>query len=118
MDILSAVIFGIIQGAAEFLPISSSAHLALCHSLLGLITPDGYPGFDVLLHLGTLAAVIAVYRKDLYGILKGLFTAPKKLFKNRFRLDTLEYNERLAVFSVTSTMPTVAAAAPGSPFCL
>ena len=113
MDILSAVIFGIIQGAAEFLPVSSSAHLALCHSLLGLITPDCYPGFDVLLHLGTLAAVIIVYRKDLYGILKGLFTAAEKLIKGRFNLDALEHNERLAVFAVAATLPTVAAALLG-----
>lgn len=113
MDILSAVIFGIIQGAAEFLPVSSSAHLALCHSFFGLIPPDSYPGFDVLLHLGTLAAVAAVYRKDLYGILKGLFTAPKKLLKNKFKLDRLEYNERLSVFSVIATIPAVAAALLG-----
>ena len=113
MDILSAVIFGIIQGAAEFLPVSSSAHLALCHSLLGLIPPDGYPGFDVLLHLGTLAAVFAVYGKDLAGIAKGIFTSPKKLIKNRFRLDCLETNERLAVFTAAATVPTVAAALLG-----
>lgn len=113
MDILSAVIFGIIQGLTEFLPVSSSAHLALCHSLLGLITPDGYPGFDVLLHLGTLFAVILIYRKDLYGIFKGLFTSPKKLLKNKFRTAVLEYNERLAVFSVTATLPTVIAALCG-----
>ncbi len=113
MDILSAVLFGIIQGAAEFLPVSSSAHLALCHSLLGLITPDCYPGFDVLLHLGTLAAVIIVYGKDLCGVAKGLFTAPKKLLKNRFRLDALENSERLAVFAVVATLPTVAAALLG-----
>lgn len=113
MDILSAVLFGIIQGAAEYLPVSSSAHLALCHSLLGLITPDCYPGFDVLLHLGTLAAVFIVYGKDLCGIAKGLFTAPKKLLKNRFRLDALENSERLAVFAVVATLPTVAAALLG-----
>ncbi len=113
MDILSAVILGIIQGAAEFLPISSSAHLALCHSLLGLISPDGYPGFDVLLHLGTLAAVFAVYKKDLHGVFKGLFSAPKKLIKGGFRLDALEYNERIAVFAVVATLPTVIAALCG-----
>ena len=113
MDILSAVILGIIQGAAEFLPVSSSAHLALGHSLFGLISPDGYPGFDVLLHLGTLCAVVLIYGKDLWGILKGLFTAPKKLIKDKFRLDALLYNERLAVFAVIATLPTVIAALCG-----
>ena len=113
MDILSAVIFGIIQGAAEFLPVSSSAHLALCHSLLGLLTPDCYPGFDVFLHAGTLFAVILVYRKDLYLVLKGLFTAPAKLIRGKFRLDCLGYGERTAVFVVAATLPAVTAALLG-----
>ena len=113
MDILSAVIFGIIQGAAEFLPVSSSAHLALCHGMLGILTPDCYPGFDVFLHAGTLFAVIAVYRKDLYVIFKGLFTAFTKLIRGRFRLDKLEYGERTAVFTAVATLPAVAAALLG-----
>lgn len=114
MDILSAVIFGIIQGLTEFLPVSSSAHLALCHSFFGIIPSDGYPGFDVFLHFGTLAAVVFAYRKDMPEIFKGFFTCPKKLFKNRFRLDSLETSERIAVFTVIATLPAVIAALLGA----
>lgn len=66
MSLLNALILGIIQGVAEFLPISSSGHLSIAQNLLGL----GVEGaddvfFDVLLHLGTLAAVFAAYWIDI-----------------------------------------------------
>ena len=66
MSLLNALILGIIQGVAEFLPISSSGHLSIAQNLLGL----GVEGaddvfFDVLLHLGTLAAVFAAYWEDI-----------------------------------------------------
>lgn len=107
MDILSAVLFGIIQGATEFLPVSSSAHLALCHSFFGLVPADAYPGFDVMLHLGTLIAVFIAYRADMPGVCKGCFTSVPKLFKNRFSLEKLDINERIAVFTVIVTVPAV-----------
>ena len=114
MDILSALIFGIIQGATEFLPVSSSAHLALVHIFTGMIGPDGYPGFDVLLHLGTLFAVFAAYGKTLSGVFKGLFTAPYKLIKNKFRTSALDDGERMAVFTVIATLPVVISALCGA----
>ena len=66
MSLLNALILGIIQGVAEFLPISSSGHLSIAQNLLGL----GVEGaddvfFDVLLHLGTLAAVFIAYWADI-----------------------------------------------------
>ena len=66
MSLLNALILGFIQGVAEFLPISSSGHLAIAQNLLNL----GVEGandifFDVLLHLGTLAAVFAAYWADI-----------------------------------------------------
>ena len=62
MTILNALLLGIIQGVAEFLPISSSGHLSIAQNLLGMGV-DGADDvfFDVLLHLGTLAAVFAAY---------------------------------------------------------
>src|SRR5512135_2486595 len=59
MHSLAAVILGIVQGITEFLPISSSAHLALLEHYFNL--KGGGLGFDVLLHLGTLAALIAYF---------------------------------------------------------
>ena len=58
MNIIEAIIFGTIQGAAEFLPISSSGHLALAHYFLGAQASD--LAFDVALHLGTLLAMLAL----------------------------------------------------------
>ena len=60
MSLLEAIIMGIIQGVAEFLPISSSGHLAIFKILLNMETDTGML-FDVLLHLGTLAAVFIVF---------------------------------------------------------
>ena len=53
MTILEAVVLGILQGVTEFLPVSSSGHLALMQHFLGLKEPQVF--FDVMLHLGTLA---------------------------------------------------------------
>ena len=71
MSLLSSLLLGIIQGAAEFLPISSSGHLAIAEHLLGKTTeiPDF---FDVLLHLGTLAAVFVAYWEDIRAMLTEL----------------------------------------------
>lgn len=66
MDLAQAVILALIQGVTEFLPISSSGHLILVPELLGW--PDQGLGFDIAVHLGTLAAVIVYFRRDLIGM--------------------------------------------------
>ena len=66
MSLLNALILGIIQGVTEFLPISSSGHLSIAQNLFGLeIEGSGDMFFEVLLHLGTLAAVFVVYWSDI-----------------------------------------------------
>lgn len=66
MTIFNAVILGLIQGIAEFLPISSSGHLSILNNLFALnTTEDGHLFFDVLLHLGTLFSVCVVYWQDI-----------------------------------------------------
>ncbi len=71
MSFLQSLILGIIQGITEFLPISSSAHLVLVPYILNWSIPESqiFP-FDVLVQLGTLAAVIIYFWKDLWRILK------------------------------------------------
>lgn len=66
MDLLHAVVLGIVQGLTEFLPISSSGHLELVPRVFGWDQPVGSAGraFDVALHFGTLCAVIAYFRRD------------------------------------------------------
>ena len=64
MSLLQAIIMGIIQGVTEFLPVSSSGHLAIFKILFHMETDTGLL-FDVILHLGTLIAIFAVYYKDI-----------------------------------------------------
>lgn len=63
MTILEAIVLGIVQGITEFLPVSSSGHLALMQHFLGLKEPQVF--FDVMLHLGTLGAVIIAYKRSI-----------------------------------------------------
>ena len=66
MSLLSSILLGLIQGLAEFLPISSSGHLAIAEHFLGQAGVPATPDFfDVLLHLGTLVAVFAAYWQDI-----------------------------------------------------
>lgn len=66
MNILQSLILGAVQGLAEFLPISSSGHLVLLQKILGMET--GSITLEVLMHLGTLAAVIVVYWRELWNM--------------------------------------------------
>lgn len=66
MTIVNAIILGLVQGIAEFLPISSSGHLSILNNLFHMSTAeDGHLFFDVLLHLGTLISILIVYWKDI-----------------------------------------------------
>ncbi len=71
MDIITAIILGVVQGLTEFLPVSSSGHLVLAEYLFG-VDPPGMT-FEVVLHLGTLGAVLVYFRKQLARILNDLF---------------------------------------------
>ena len=76
MSLLNALILGLIQGVAEFLPISSSGHLSIAQNLLGLkVAGSDDIFFDVLLHLGTLAAVFAAYWGDIREMVLEFFRA-------------------------------------------
>jgi undecaprenyl-diphosphatase len=74
--VLRTLILGIVQGLTEFLPISSSAHLSIVPKLLGFRTPE--LAFDVLLHFGTLAAVVVYFARDLWAFVLSL-VAPRVL---------------------------------------
>jgi undecaprenyl-diphosphatase len=68
MNIIESILLGAVQGLTEFLPVSSSGHLVLFQKILGISTPVLF--FDTLLHGGTLIAVLAVLRKEIWSILK------------------------------------------------
>ena len=73
MTFLEAILLGILQGLTEFLPVSSSGHLVLAQQYLGLKEPLVF--FDVMLHVGTLAAVLVAYREAIGRLVKGGLSA-------------------------------------------
>ena len=71
MTYLEAALLGVIQGLTEFLPVSSSGHLALGQALLGIETGD--LTFEVIVHFGTLLAVVTVLRRRIWSLVRGFF---------------------------------------------
>jgi len=102
VELIKALILGVVQGATEFLPVSSSGHLVLGSHLLGF-SEQGIV-FDVLLHLGTLLSVFSVFRKELVE----MALAPLRWLQGR-----LDDNQRIYLFwdiyVVVATIPAVIA---------
>lgn len=105
MGYIEAIVLGLVQGLSEFLPISSSGHLALLQSLFE-INEDKVIFFAVLLHIGTLVSIFVVYHKDIYALIKELFL----LFKDIFTGKGLRIEERpirkLGIMIIVSSIPT------------
>jgi undecaprenyl-diphosphatase len=73
MDILEAIILGVIQGLTEFLPVSSSGHLELAKAILGdTSVPEESLTFTVVLHFATALSTLVIFRKEIVEIFKGL----------------------------------------------
>lgn len=95
MDLIQIFVLALLQGFTEFLPISSSAHLILPSKMLGWA--DQGLAFDVATHIGTLAAVIFYFRRDVFAITKGWLTTG---FSKQ-----MDNNGRLAWSIVVATIP-------------
>src|SRR5579863_3979684 len=97
MPLLQVIVLGIVQGLTEFLPISSSAHLAVIPQLLGW--PDQGQAFDIALHAGTLAAVLLYFWRDWLQIIGGALGM-------RVEGDPgIERNRQLFWYLVIATLP-------------
>ena len=81
MSVLQSIFLGIVQGITEFLPVSSSGHLAILENIFHIDT-DGGMLFDIMLHVGTLAAVFVVYHKDIWRMIVETFKMIGDLFAN------------------------------------
>jgi len=74
MNILQAVVLGIVEGLTEFLPVSSTGHLTIAEKLLGLRVDDaGVTGFTAVIQVGAIAAVIIFFAKDIWAMISGFF---------------------------------------------
>jgi undecaprenyl-diphosphatase len=98
---IEAIILGIIQGATEFLPVSSSGHLLLIPTLFNLTEPD--LNAIAIAHLGTLVAVVAYFYSDLWSIFTGVISG----LRRRQLMDSLE--SRLGWYIVVGSIPAVLA---------
>lgn len=119
MSLLQAILMGLIQGLTEFLPVSSSGHLALFKTLFDVETDTGIL-FDVLLHVGTLIAICAVYYKDIWKlivegccILRDAFVNTVLFFKNKTKKEQEPYRRvvsngyrKFVLLILVSTIPT------------
>lgn len=103
MTVIQAIIEGIIQGATEFLPVSSSGHLSLSQHFLGMQNPSMF--FDVMLHLGTLIAVIAVYYKLVWRLLCELIFLIRDLFTGKFKWKDMNPDRRLLIMLIIGLVP-------------
>lgn len=73
MSIFQALILGLIQGSTEFLPVSSSGHLVLAQHFMNLVSEENL-FFNVMLHLGSVGAIVVIYWKDIFNLISGLFS--------------------------------------------
>ncbi len=92
MDVVQSLILGIVQGATEFLPVSSSGHLVLFQKVFGIKEPPIF--FDTLVHFATLLAIVFYLRKEIFSIIKNI---------------KQKQNQKIIWFLVLGTIPAVIA---------
>ena len=108
MSLLSSILLGLIQGLAEFLPISSSGHLAIAEHFLGQAGVPATPDFfDVLLHLGTLVAVFVAYWKDIREMIIELIDGVRDLARGTTPTP-IPPARRMILLIIVATLPLFA----------
>lgn len=112
MNFIQAILMGIVQGLSEFLPISSSAHLVFTSNFYKVMknipivqSSNEEVFFDIMVHLGTLIAVLIFFRKDIMNILKAMWHA----LKNK---DWSDKEAKLGLYIIAGTIITIALALP------
>jgi undecaprenyl-diphosphatase len=104
LSLIEALILGLIQGATEFLPVSSSGHLVLAEALMKIKSAG--VGFEVLVHIATLLAVVICLRQDVAGLIAGFFTALRHGFRAH---GGRSEDESMSIAVIVGTIPAVVA---------
>lgn len=112
MNLIQAILMGIVQGLSEFLPISSSAHLVFTSNFYKVMknipivqSSNEEVFFDIMVHLGTLIAVLIFFRKDIMNILKAMWHALKTK-------DWSDKEAKLGLYIIVGTILTIILALP------
>ena len=103
MSIIDAIIQGIVQGLTEFLPVSSSGHLSITQHILGATENNLF--FNVMLHVGTLVAVVAFYHKLIWSLIKEFFSLVKDVFTGKFKWKEMNYERNLIMMLIIGLLP-------------
>lgn len=109
LNYVTSVILGLVQGVAEFLPISSSGHLSLMENLMGMASVAKTDIlFEVLVHFGTLIAVFVVYFRDIVDMAKDFCAVLSSLFtgQKRGRVSP-SANSRMVLMLIVATLPLI-----------
>lgn len=99
---ISAIIQGIIQGLTEFLPVSSSGHLSVAQHFMNV--EEGSMTLSVVLHLGTLIAVIVAFHKRIWGMIKEFFLSIRDIFKGEFSWQNMNDDRRMMIMVIIATL--------------
>lgn len=107
MNLIEAIVLGIIQGITEFLPISSTGHLTVAGKLMGLISPDKpehWTAFIAVIQLGTLVSILVYFWKDIWNILGDFF---RDNLSKRKKYTEQSYNSKMGWMIIIGTIPVV-----------
>lgn len=106
MELIEAIILGIIQGLTEFLPVSSSGHLVIFQHLFGMKEPELV--FDIAVHMGTLMAVVIYFKNELLGIIGAVIKMARQLVKKEATwIDAWNDPEtKMALLIIIGSVPT------------
>ena len=105
MTIWESIIQGIVQGATEFLPVSSSGHLSIVQHLLGA-GEENSVAFSLLLHMGTLIAVFIAYRQLIGELIVEFCKMVGSIFTGKFSLKKINAKQMMALMVILSVFPT------------
>lgn len=106
MNILDAILLGIIQGLTEFLPVSSTAHLTIVGKLLGIVqSGELWTAQIAVMQLGTLAAILIYFRHDVFGISAAFLK--ENLTRNRLPAIQQSMNSKMGWYIIFGSIPII-----------